>query len=167
VPSSPAPDDVVGAPVEVFVIGRTLRGTLGERFREFVVARFERMHGAGSAPATSLSRTVELTVVAVARVAALRVDLGIADPAFRAGAAPAPPGGGERNGVRTVSVVAETLPGVRPLAGPPGVDRSRTITVDVTVDVTVGLGGHVSGWPAHPPEVHFEVVPDDVLDATR
>jgi hypothetical protein len=162
VSSSPAPD-AAAAPVEVFVIGRTLRGTLGERFREFAVERFERMHGAGSAPTTSLSRTVELTVVAVARVAALRVDLGIADPAFRVGAAPAPPGGGERNGVRTVFVVAETLPGVRPLAGPPGVDRSRTITVEFAVE----LGGQESGAPAHPSAVHVEVVPDDVLDSPR
>ena len=74
-------------PVVVFVIGRTLRGTLGERFRRFAVQRFDELEGPGPTPAASLSRTVELTAVAVSRAAFVRVDTSIADPAFGVGRA--------------------------------------------------------------------------------
>ncbi len=73
------------AAVEVFVQGRTLRGTLGEAFLREAVELFAELHGAGPSPRTSISRTVELTAVAVTRAGRVRVDCTIADPVFAAG----------------------------------------------------------------------------------
>ncbi|WP_066039044.1 hypothetical protein [Herbiconiux solani] len=126
-------------PVEVFLIGRTLRGTLGEAFRAEVVALFENEHP-GEAPVhTALSRTVELTVVAVTRAGAISVDAVIADPAFGQRmpvAATTAPGAGRQ----LFEVVAESVEGIRPVGGPQripsadgpaGADRSRRILVSV------------------------------------
>ncbi len=150
VSSSPSDDDSHGAePVELFLIGRTLRGTLGEAFREEVLARFESRHGHTDAPLnTALSRTVELTAVAVTRAGAVRVNVGIADPVFRSTLdvstpAPATASAGEQ----LFEVEVDAVPGIRAVAGPPGVDRSRRAVVRVR--------------SAHPVDLEVNVVPTD------
>ncbi|MFB2598336.1 hypothetical protein ACEXQE_11120 [Herbiconiux sp. P17] len=146
---SSSPAETSGEPVELFLIGRTLRGTLGEAFRRDAIARFESRHGGGGADGadggldradgtadarplrSGLSRTVELTAVAVTRAGAVAVDLGIADPVFRSqlGAPDATAAAAEGEAVFEVAV--DELDGVRPVAGPPGVDRSRRAVVRV------------------------------------
>jgi hypothetical protein len=147
---SSSPAEPSGEPVELFLIGRTLRGTLGEAFRREAIARFESLHdggvdgigdgdGDGGAdappPHSGLSRTVELTAVAVTRAGTVSVDAGIADPAFRSvtGSAPAPAPAGE--GERVFEVAVEEIEGIRPVAGPSGVDRSRRVVVQVGPDL--------------------------------
>jgi hypothetical protein len=149
VSSSPA-DDAHGAePVELFLIGRTLRGTLGETLREQVVTRFESRHGHADAPLnTALSRTVELTAVAVTRAGAVRVDVGIADSVFRSAldvSTPAPASASA--GEQLFEVDVDAVPGIRAVAGPPGVDRSRRAVVRVQ--------------SAHPVDLEVTVVPID------
>ncbi|MGA1838668.1 hypothetical protein VD659_17250 [Herbiconiux sp. 11R-BC] len=156
-PGSPAPRPVEPAAVEVFVRGRTLRGTLGDAFVREAVELFAELHGAGPPPRTSISRAVELTAVAVTRAGRVRVDCTIADPVFAGGRLPAlapadhaapgerialaepgdpaaperpsAPGEAAADGAGVTSVRYESLPGAVPLAAPAGVDRSRTITV--------------------------------------
>jgi hypothetical protein len=118
-----------GDAVHLVLVGRTLRGTLGEAFRAEAVALVD----AGDAAESAISRTVELTAVAVSSAGAVRVRASIADPSFPggggagagAGAAPARPGY-----LRFVVAVDEVA-GIRPLVGPPGVDLARTVTVEV------------------------------------
>ncbi|WP_382306283.1 hypothetical protein [Herbiconiux sp. UC225_62] len=128
-----------GEPVELFLIGRTLRGTLGEAFRRDAIVRFEDLHGTGNGEAdaplhASLSRTVELTAVAITRAGTVRVDTGIADPVFRSAPAAWADDSDENAGERTFAVTAEEIDGIRPVAGPPGVDRSRRVVVRVRPD---------------------------------
>lgn len=145
VPSSSTAQTSGPAPVEVFLIGRTLRGTLGEAFRAETVAAFESDHPGGEPVHTALSRTVELTAVAVTRAGTIAVDALIADPAFgqrmpaAATAAPAARAASV-SGRQLFEVVAESIEGIRPVGGreripsagePAGVDRSRRILVSV------------------------------------
>ncbi|SDZ12410.1 hypothetical protein [Herbiconiux ginsengi] len=139
---SSSPVEPSEEPVELFLIGRTLRGTLGDAFRRDVIASFESLHagadGEAEAPLHSgLSRTVELTAVAVTRAGALSVDTGIADPAFRSSPGPLAgrdEGGNVDAGERIFEVTAEEVDGISPVAGPPGVDRSRRVVVRVRPD---------------------------------
>ena len=111
--------------VHLVLVGRTLRGTLGEAFRAEAVA----LVGAGDAAESAISRTVELTAVAVSSAGAVRVRASIADPSFPgggAGAGAAP----DRPGYQRFVVAVDEVAGIRPLVGPPGVDLARTVTVD-------------------------------------
>lgn len=127
------PADPAAQPVELFVTGRTLRGSLGEAFRLDAIARFEQRHGDSDAPLhVALGRTVELTAAAVTRAGPVRLEVGVADPAFRsfldpeAGRSRAAVDGGRR-----VTLELDALPGISPLASPPGVDTSRHAVVRV------------------------------------
>ncbi|NQX33450.1 hypothetical protein [Herbiconiux sp. VKM Ac-2851] len=119
--------------VHLVLVGRTLRGTLGEAFRAEAVA----LVGAGDAAESAISRTVELTAVAVSSAGAVRVRASIADPSFPGGGgagAGADVGAGaapDRPGWQRFVVAVEEVAGIRPLVGPPGVDLARTVTVEV------------------------------------
>ncbi|QJU53258.1 hypothetical protein SCB71_08250 [Herbiconiux sp. KACC 21604] len=120
-------------PVALYLSGRTLRGSLGEAFRRDALARFAQSYGDSDARAhVALARTVELTAVAVTRTGPVRLEVGVADPAFRSfldpEAARRPTAVG---GEQTFTVDVDALPGLRPLSGPPGVDTSRHAVVRV------------------------------------
>ncbi|MBF4573313.1 hypothetical protein ITJ64_12375 [Herbiconiux sp. VKM Ac-1786] len=127
-----------GDAVHLVLVGRTLRGTLGEEFRAEALA----LVGATADAASAISRTVELTAVAVSSVGAVRVGASIADPAFPGGGAGAEP---VREGWQRFVVAVDEVAGIRPLVGPPGVDLARTVTVDVAAPdgVWPGLEVHV------------------------
>ncbi|MCS5719879.1 hypothetical protein N1027_17250 [Herbiconiux sp. CPCC 205763] len=127
-------------PVELFVIGRTLRGTLGDAFRAEAIARFESLHGTDSGGdgrseveadartvQSGLSRTVDLTAVAVTRAGAVSVDAGVADPTFGSTTGSADSTTGES----AFEVMVDELDGIRPIPGPPGVDLTRRAVVRV------------------------------------
>ncbi|MFB2556263.1 hypothetical protein [Herbiconiux liangxiaofengii] len=126
--AGPAPVGARGV-VTLVLIGRTLRGTLGEEFRAEAVALHERMHGPSAAPPhTALARTVELTAVAVTTLAPLHLSARIADPAFTpAHSHPTP----AAEGAEVFVVEVEHVEGIRALHGPPGVDLRRTVVVEV------------------------------------
>ncbi|MCS5713385.1 hypothetical protein NVV95_02330 [Herbiconiux sp. CPCC 205716] len=155
-----------GEVVHLVLIGRTLRGTLGEAFRAEAVA----LVGAGADARTALGRTVELTAVAVGEARAVRVAASIADPTFAGTGAVASAGAGAgadagasagagahgsgtagtgaapvTDGRHRFVVAVDEVPGIRPLTGPPGVDLARTVTVDVEapVDARPRLAVHV------------------------
>jgi hypothetical protein len=114
--------------VHLVLVGRTLRGTLGEAFRVEAVA----LVGAGEAAESAISRTVELTAVAVSSAGAVRVRASIADPSFPGGGAGAGAGAvPDRPGYLRFVVAVDEVAGIRPLVGPPGVDLARTVTVEV------------------------------------
>ncbi|MGD8195978.1 hypothetical protein ACEXQB_015920 [Herbiconiux sp. P18] len=149
--AGPAPVGARGV-VTLVLIGRTLRGTLGEEFRAEAVALHERMHGPSAAPPhTALARTVELTAVAVTTLAPLHLSARIAEPAFtpahshptpaaelRQSAPSSPLKGrfgatrrGSVEGAQVFVVEVEHVEGIRALHGPPGVDLRRTVVVEV------------------------------------
>ena len=119
-----------GDAVHLVLVGRTLRGTLGEAFRAEALA----LVGATADAASAISRTVELTAVAVSSSGAVRVRASIADPSFPGGGAGAGVGAGaapDRPGYQRFVVAVDEVAGIRPLVGPPGVDLARTVAVDV------------------------------------
>jgi hypothetical protein len=238
---SSSPAEPFGEPVELVLIGRTLRGTLGEAFRRDAIAAFETryatadaggpggadgggpggadgggpggadggrpadvhggrpggadgggagdvdggaagdghgggpggadgggvggVHGGGAGDAdggglgtpvdraaggvaprsaavrplrSSLSRTVELTAVALTRAGDVSVDVGIADPAFGS-PSPRSRAGGERDelrdaGEQVFEVMVDEVDGISPIVGPPGVDLTRWAVVRVRPD---------------------------------
>ncbi|GLK18887.1 hypothetical protein GCM10017602_33690 [Herbiconiux flava] len=119
------PDGMSGLDaVHLVLVGRTLRGTLGQVFRAEALA----LVGATGAATSAISRTVELTAVAVSEVGAVRVRASIADPSFPGGGVAAAP---VEEGWQRFVVAVDGVAGIRPLTGPPGVDLARTVTVDV------------------------------------
>jgi hypothetical protein len=140
-PSSPDPGSTEPPPLAprllLVLIGRTLRGTLGEAFRAEAVDLFEASASLDPDPRmpaphdpalhTALSRTVELTAVAVTDVGPLRLHATIADPALSSGRSHAPATAPPGSHLFTVDV--EAVPGIRPVAGPPHLDLSRRVTV--------------------------------------
>lgn len=153
-PSSPDPGSTEPPPraprLLLVLIGRTLRGTLGEAFRAEAVDLFDATatrdavpaapgSGSGTGPDhrmpaphppalhTALSRTVELTAVAVTDAGPLQLNATIADPTLSAGRshapATAPPGS------HLFGVDVEAVSGIHPVAGPPHLDLSRRVTV--------------------------------------
>jgi hypothetical protein len=118
--------------VHLVLVGRTLRGTLGEAFRAEALA----LVGATADAASAISRTVELTAVAVSSAGEVRVRASIADPSFPGGGAGVGAGVGagaapDRPGYQRFVVAVDEVAGIRPLVGPPGVDLARTVAVDV------------------------------------
>jgi hypothetical protein len=142
-PSSPDPGSTEPPPppaaprLLLVLIGRTLRGTLREAFRAEAVDLFDASASLGPdhrmpaphPPAlhTALSRTVELTAVAVTDAGPLQLNATIADPTLSAGRshapATAPPGS------HLFGVDVEAVSGIHPVAGPPHLDLSRRVTV--------------------------------------
>ena len=114
--------------VHLVLVGRTLRGTLGEEFRAEALA----LVGATADAASAISRTVELTAIAVSSAGPVRVWASIADPSFPGGGAGVGAGAApDRPGYQRFVVAVDEVAGIRPLVGPPGVDLARTVTVEV------------------------------------
>lgn len=132
-----ATDEVV---VDLFVVGRTLRGSAGAVFSERVLALYDDLRGAGAPPFTALRRTVELTVMAVTRSAPVSLEVSIADPVF--GGVPHPGRHGARRDVG-VRIDLDALGGVVPLEGPPHLDLSRTAVLGVDTSAVVEVAVHV------------------------
>lgn len=126
--------------VDLFVIGRTLRGSAGQAFSERVLQLYDDLRGPGSVPFTALRRTVELTVVAVTRAAPVSLEVSIADPVF--GGVPHP----DRHGGRAdagIRIDLDDLEGVAPLVGPPHLDLSRAAVLSVESPGAVVVVPHV------------------------
>jgi len=126
--------------VDLFVIGRTLRGSAGQAFTERVLALYDELRGPGPRPFTALRRTVELTVVAATRGAPVALEVSIADPVF--GGAPHP----DRHGRRAdagIRIELDLIEGVSPLVGPPHLDLGRTAVLSVEGPATVVVIPHV------------------------
>ena len=125
-------DDGAPGTLDGGAAGKTDDGALGTSDGGAAGDAAVRSASAGSLR-SSLSRTVELTAVAVTRAGAVSVDVGIADPAFRSPSprsAPVAAGAGER----VFEVRVDDVEGIGPIAGPPGADLTRWAVVRVRPD---------------------------------